>query len=830
MADQHVFNNACMSCAKGKTNGMDNNASGGNTECTATFCKADKYVLDNECMSCAKGTTSAGSADASGFNTGCMTTYCHVDEFIYDHYCSACPSGSTNKQGGDDASGDDTECAHTLCLEGERVKYNECVQCPPGTTHPGRHDATGGDTTCDEVTCDANEHVSSHECVQCPPGTANAANDEASGDDTSCEVTFCEADEYVSNNACISCAAGTHSGANSDATGIDTECEATLCKTNQYVLSNSCMDCRYDTTNTPGDNASGPDTHCEGIVCVTPQTITSTTKHGKSWSKNEAYIITEGDTLISHWDVTAVCAEGFAGDPVVEVCTEGLNSEYSISGCNIDSDSDGVPDDDESCPLNPEKQSSGICGCHMADYDPKTQAANCPTSKQIGIDSTNGPFYTQETVQWGGEDPGSYTSVRLDPHAWTEKGTYLVTDEIDRWSSAWSSAEGHGTLTSVSFVISHSTLAFQAGYGGRDLATIKLLTKAEDGTFTRARKEFKPLEDGIRQVLWDVSGLHNEIAVIVLEKQGPRLYVDNIHQFNSAPGCISDCMTIAPAENADLDIMGTTYGPVTQGTSFEDDTAALYCAVDTTGTLPAGTTPGGLFAGNFPTDIDDLNLAMDRLPNCMMVRKLPGENTYDIALETGMRRFAFKSSKPSVGSDSLHCVFQTQQPRCIDYSNVLAGVRQADMHCVESTASSTCTELVLSLKCPLSLDMACGAKKSQRDLLECCDKNNDKYDHSCLTLNRRLGSTVRFSADEVIDMDEATLCARSCYQYPDGDETACVAWRLDDISKECKLALKCYPASYEEVDSFGLSKYHWNMLDGAAPFEGKTVQTKVLKA
>jgi len=809
---------------------MGDNAARHNTECEATLCKADKYVLNNECVSCATGTTNAASNDASGSNTDCVATLCVADEFVFDHYCSACPPGSTNSEGGDDASGDDTACAHTLCLENEHVKSNECTECPPGHSQPGRHDATGDDTTCDEVICDENEYVSSNECIKCPPGTTNAANNNAAADDTTCEVTLCEADEYVSSNACKHCAAGMNNAANNDATGSDTECEATLCKRNEYVRVNKCLSCGHATLNLPGDDASGVDTNCEGIVCVKPQTVTLTTKHGKSWSRNDAYVIVEESLLISHWVVEAECAQGFSGFPVIQKCTEGMHSEYSISGCNIDSDGDGVADDDESCPLNPQKQGAGICGCHMADYDPETQAVNCPTLEETGTGMTvTGPFYTQETVQWEGKDPGGYTFVRLNPSSWTETGTYLATDEIDSWSSTWSSTEGTGTLRSVSFVVSNTTLAFQAGYGGGDLATIKLMTKADDNTFTRVRKEFKPVEDGIRQVLWDVSGLHNELAVIVIEKQGPRLYVDNIRHFDSAPGCISDCLTIFPVDITNLNIMGTTYEPVNRGTSFEDDTAALYCAVDTTGSLPVGATPGGLFTSNFPSDFEYHNLVMDRLPSCMMVRKLPGEDAYDISLEAGMRRFQFsKSSKPGAqGPSSLYCVFQTHQPRCIDYSVVLAGLRLGDMHCVESAPTSTCTEQVLSIKCPLGQDILCGAKKTQRDLLECCDKSGNKYGGGCISNSRRLGATIRFSEDKVSDTDAATACARSCYQHPNGDERACVAWRLGDFSDECLLALKCYPASYKEVDNLGLSKHHWNMLDGAAPFKGMTVRTKV---
>merc|ERR1719272_2160302 len=109
--------------------------------------------------------------------------------------------------------------------------------------------------------------------------------------------------------------------------------------------------------------------------------------------------------------------------------------------------------------------------------------------------------------------------------------------------------------------------------------------------------------------------------------------------------------------------MGTTYEPASQGTSFTDDNDVLYYAKDTTDMLSVGATPGALFASNFPEGFAYDNLAMERLPSCIMVRKIPGDiSTYQVAVEAGQRRFAFTQHG---NDDSLHCVYQTEKPQCI---------------------------------------------------------------------------------------------------------------------------------------------------------------------
>jgi len=457
-----------------------------------------------------------------------------------------------------------------------------------------------------------------------------------------------------------------------------------------------------------------------------------------------------------------------------------------------------------------------------------TSYVNCATQQQIGM-AVSSSFYQVDSVQWDAKvaefsaPAGGYTSLRLNPEFWTEKGNYLATDQ----SHAWSSADGPGTLTSHSFVISDSSLAFQSGYGG-DGSSVKLMTQADDGTFSRMRKQFTTTQHEIDDVLWDVSGLINEAAVIVIENAGAghRMLVNNIRMFDSMPGCLSDSITIEPVDGGLLNIMGTTYGPIYRGGAEQKIThkelagvETMYCAMDTAGSVSTG----GVFASNFPAGFEYHELGMDHLPSCMVIRKLVGENAYQISVEAGKRRFLFSHSSCSADSeDSLHCVYSTQQPRCIEYTGLLTDVVQADMHCVESLPLVSCIETALSLKCPLAAEEACGAKKIQRDLFECCSTGGTGKIASCIGHTRRLGETIRFSASEVVDMVVAQSCARACHQ----SEKKCHGWRVDELSNECKVSLKCYPASYPEVKSLELSNKRWNLINNGNPFDGMTVTVR----
>jgi len=392
----------------------------------------------------------------------------------------------------------------------------------------------------------------------------------------------------------------------------------------------------------------------------------------------------------------------------------------------------------------------------------------------------------------------------------------------------WSQGHGTGTQMTLSFTISKSTLAFQAGYG-MEGTTISLMTKDKaDGSFSDMRRQIRPVTDTLQEYFWDVSGMAQEEAVLVIEKlvDDPHVFVNNVRLLNQAPGCIAECLVIEKDdEHADrLRFMGMQYSPVNHGTSFSDETSALYCAHDDTGLKSAGATIGPKF-NQFPDGMTDKNLGMAiNFPSCIMVRELD-DKTFDIAVEHGAQRFSYSNLNVPDGvlSSSLHCVYPTSQPRCIAYHGILVGVRQTDLHCSERAPLPPCTETVLNKFCPIEADILCGDSKKVRDALKCCDQSNN-LPGSCMA-RRRLGAslkTIRFSEDKVTDKDMAEECARACLKQ--ADTTKCLAWRLDDFDNSCKLASKCFVDSAPEVNNLGLKHNRWNLMSADSnPLEGQTV-------
>jgi len=573
---------------------------------------------------------------------------------------------------------------------------------------------------------------------------------------------------------------------------------------------------------------------CTAYQCVRPTTKERTTKHGQIWNRNDAYVFNEIDLRAAdrYWNVTVECAPGFVGTPVVGVCTDGKDSAYSVSGCNIDTDLDGVSDDNEDCETDPNKISCGLCGCNKVDYDETTGAANCASPFGIGwAGAGDSQFYTIDVKEWdakglsSGHDftapAGKCDSLSLKN--WMEEGIY---GDLDK-NYAFGQAKGTGTLTTASFIITKSTLAFQAGFGAVG-TTVKLLTMGGDGTY-RIRKELAPIGP-LLEHFWDVSGMFQEQAILRIENLavGERVTVNNVRLFDSVQGCIPDCMMIEPQNNitTNLLIMGTIYTPVNQRTSYTDKTAAMYCADSETGLVSAGATPGGAFIEAFPEGIEYDHLDLDNLPNCLMVRQL-NSDTFEVAVETGTQRFSYSKlyTPEGIESDSLHCVYPTKHPRCIDYWGILTGMRQADMWCSEVEPSMVCMETALQSQCPSEGDVLCGATKKQRDIFECCDKNGNRLS-GCLSHSRRLGATIRVSPEVVLDMDTAEACARACLKSPDNIE--CVAWRLNDFDDSCRLAQECYPKGFAEIKALNLLNNRWSLLTpDTNPYAGKTVRKEV---
>ena len=58
-------------CVAGTTKAAGDNASGADTTCDATLCKANQYVKSNVCTDCESGTTNVAGDNASGADTEC---------------------------------------------------------------------------------------------------------------------------------------------------------------------------------------------------------------------------------------------------------------------------------------------------------------------------------------------------------------------------------------------------------------------------------------------------------------------------------------------------------------------------------------------------------------------------------------------------------------------------------------------------------------------------------------------------------------------------------------------------------------------------------------
>jgi len=381
---------------------------------------------------------------------------------------------------------------------------------------------------------------------------------------------------------------------------------------------------------------------------------------------------------------------------------------------------------------------------------------------------------------------------------------------------SWSQQPGIGDLTSLSFVISHSTLAFQAGYGSGG-TTVSLNTMGADGTYSVVKRKINPVGDRLTHYSWDVSGMDQEMAVIVLSKpykEDQHVRMTNVRLFDQAPGCISECLMIQEdTEDADrLRFMNMLYSPVNPGTSFRGEASALYCAHDLTKLLSVGETIGPVFAGQFPDRMTDQNLQTPaNLPSCIMVRKVD-EKSFDVAVEQGAQRYLFsndeKHTPDGITDSALHCVYPTSQPQCLDYHGILSGSRQADMFCSEVDPSTVCSVTVINKYCPLERDITCGDDKKLRDALSCCEKNNNRGG-SCLS-RRRLGASakgIQIADNKVLDGDMVESCARACLSEAD----TCVAWRINDFDNSCKLATKCFQASANEVKALDISQLRWHL-------------------
>jgi len=586
---------------------------------------------------------------------------------------------------------------------------------------------------------------------------------------------------------------------------------------------------------------------CETYECTRPSDEVMTTKHGKTYNRLDAYVFNEADLRAAHryWDTTVTCAPGFVGSPQVSVCDGGPDSQYYITGCNIDTDGDGVADDDEQCENDSAKTLAGICGCLEVDYDADTGLVNCATVPGLGLAGIeDNQYYTAVTKSWVRKEKQNWkqpvvgvdhsttagsTSWLVAAKTWQEDNMYGAMED----NYAFSQSPSTGKIFTATFVITESIMAFEAGLGS-DTATVTLMTVAEDGTFTRVRKQVTATGPVI-EYFWDVSGMAQESAMVVVENptDGQIMYFNHLRMFHSEQGCIAECMDIVRSEHMNgiafnmEDESHSMYVPVNTD-NFKADTQQLYCRDTMTGRLSAGAAPGTPFAGGLPEGMkyDNLDI-VSRLPSCLMIRIID-DNTVEIAVTADSRRFQYTTryAPEGIESNSLHCVYPTKQPRCLDYFGILMNLKRASMFCEDVAPSVVCVETALAAKCPLSADVLCGKEKMDRDLLSCCDKDGNHPNNGCLN-RRRLGNAIKVSDDLTLDADTAEACARSCLKQP--DDITCLAWRIDDFSNECKLARECHLQNDPEVANLELSKFEWNLVTPESnPFEGRQVGPKGL--
>jgi hypothetical protein len=586
---------------------------------------------------------------------------------------------------------------------------------------------------------------------------------------------------------------------------------------------------------------------CETYECTRPSDEVMTTKHGKTYNRLDAYVFNEADLRAAnrYWDTTVTCAPGFVGSPQVSVCDGGPDSQYYITGCNIDTDGDGVADDDEQCENDSAKTLAGICGCLEVDYDADTGLVNCATVPGLGLAGIeDNQYYTAVTKSWVRKEKQNWkqpvvgvdhsttagsTSWLVAAKTWQEDNTYGVMED----NYAFSQSPSTGKIFTATFVITESIMAFEAGLGS-DISTVTLMTVAEDGTFTRVRKQVTATGPVI-EYFWDVSGMAQESAMVVVENptDGQIMYFNHLRMFHSEQGCIAECMDIVRSEHMNgiafnmEDESYSMYVPVNTD-NFKADTQQLYCRDTMTGRLSAGAAPGTPFAGGLPEGMkyDNLDI-VNRLPSCLMIRIID-DNTVEIAVTADSRRFQYTTryAPEGIESTSLHCVYPTKQPRCLDYFGILMNLKRASMFCEDVAPSVVCVETALAAKCPLSADVLCGKEKMDRDLLSCCDKDGNHPNNGCLN-RRRLGNAIKVSDDLTLDADTAEACARSCLKQP--DDITCLAWRIDNFSNECKLARECHLQNDPEVANLELSKFEWNLVTPESnPFEGRQVGPKGL--
>jgi len=318
-----------------------------------------------------------------------------------------------------------------------------------------------------------------------------------------------------------------------------------------------------------------------------------------------------------------------------------------------------------------------------------------------------------------------------------------------------------------------------------------------------------------------------EMLVIVVRDSDPenRIYFNNLRMYDGQPGCLSECLHIAE-EGSGFRFNDDESVYVEVNAPAEERAPGLYCR---DGSNEPGQNGGTDLHSGFNPAIHTGFLSIPYLPECLLITKL-SDTTYSISLQEGAEEFAFSSLYQDLNDDTLFCVYPTHEPRCAQFYGSLRYSNTAEMHCDEEPAGLTCIGTVYEKFCQPGDGILCGQKRTVRQMLECCTKDN--FDPASCTgyRRRRLNENLRISATEVIDGAQAERCASYCYQNMDGTdgESGCLGWRIGvdwDGQPECKLAKKCYASSQTAASDF--EKQKWHLLRGSNPFDGVQTLVKV---
>jgi hypothetical protein len=361
-------------------------------------------------------------------------------------------------------------------------------------------------------------------------------------------------------------------------------------------------------------------------------------------------------------------------------------------------------------------------------------------------------------------------------------------------------------------------------------------------------------------VNWDLSQFIGETAVIEVADADTdaAVKVDEFTFFNDAHACLPGCMDIVPAVLED----GSTsfhfekdHTPYVLVKATNDNGDGVYCRQ---GPVAEGGSRIGPGVGTMTLTNDRNgnvahvnmgNLQATAIPRCLQI-SLRGSHfaistaENQLGVDSVPRTFAFapranghiswddtddgvQSHREWVDEDgntdpgwqpgeaienlfrhnSIHCVYDTLKPRCLDYSKPAVAFKpRKRMMCDSFFAETTCLDQCLSIHCPAeeSLEAPCGRSNAFTTCSNCCD-NNTNVASGCFRRRRRLrqaaaavaegGGMLSYSVNE---------CAGACL-----DDMSCIGYQHDDGT--CLLTSHC-DKSVPEGGSMTWVKGTWHVL------------------